>query len=452
VTPRARLLLAGACAAWLTLAFAPARSTAQTAGADSLGDFLKGLADSTDTSYGAQSVTFDTTGLDTLALNALEKPPILKRRGGGPGISPLLGFHRAEGVIVGAGARVGSRQAGWLEPSGTYSFSNKEGRYAFGWRRTLLYRGPERRLTLVERGRIVPGTTRLDLELRYARASLPFAPEHATPRLGNLGAVVSGKNSSSLYEQRGFEGSLALWRGDVRLVAGVRHEDEEPMARVNDWTLLTAEANVPPNLAATNDRYTEPFGSLGFYRSDWEFGALLEARGGGADRWRSRAVLAKALRLGGSVKSYLQIEGGATAANAPPQRRFELGGGRAISSLPLESGGRDHLLLGKIEFVEAHDVLKAIGLPHPDWLVLQPMLAAQGGAVWDDAGGRNVLFSGPPSEAWCGAVGAGLIYRIGIPDPDAVARIYLTKPIGPNSGEMRVRFSLGTTFDLLGRL
>jgi hypothetical protein len=215
---------------------------------------LKGLADSTDTSYGAHSVTFDTTGLDTLALNALTRPPKIPRRSGGASFSPLLGFHRAEGWIVGAGAQVGSRKAGWLEASGTYGFSNEEGRYSFGWRRTLLYRGPQLRRTLVERGRILPGTTRLDLEVRYARESLPFAPEHATPRLGNPDAWLTGNTSSSLYERRGFEGSLTLWTGDWRLEGGVRDADEQPMPLVNDFALFTHDENIPRTSRARTTR------------------------------------------------------------------------------------------------------------------------------------------------------------------------------------------------------
>jgi hypothetical protein len=222
------------------------------------------------------------------------------------------------------------------------------------------------------------------------------------------------------------------------------------MPTVNDWTLLTRDEDGPPNRLATRDRYTEPFGSLAYQRTDWEFGALLEGRGGGEDRWRLRGVLAKGLRLGSSIKAFAQVEGGAAASSAPRQRRFELGGSRAVPTLPIGTGGTDHLLLGKVEFVESHDVLKSVGLPHPDWLVLQPMLFAQGGALWND--GRSVVFAGPTKNAWVGTAGAGLVYRLGIPEPDVLARVYVAWPIGPNSGDTTVRFTLGTTFDLLGRL
>jgi len=415
---------------------------------DSLGNYFKGLADSTDTSYGTQSVTFDTTGLDTLALNALTRPPAIPRRAPGPALYPLFGFHRAEGWILGAGARVGSRQAGWFEPSGTYSFSNEEARYSFGYRRTLLYSGPQLRRTLVERGRIIPGTTRLDMELRYARESLPFAPEHATPRIGNPDAFLTGNTSSSLYERRGFEGSLTLWTGDWRFEGGYRDAKEQNMPLVNDWTLFTHAENVPANLPASAEDYREGFGSVGWWRTDWEMGALAEYEGSG-DRRRARGVLAKAIRLGEPLKAYAQFEYGAAPAAAPLQRRFWIGGPRAVPTLVMDSGGGDHMMLARLEFIEAHDVLAMVGLPHPDWLVLQPLFGARAGATWN-AG--DDTFASPPSQAWAGSAYAGLAYRLGIPEPDVFLRMFVAFPVGPNAGQTTFRVALRAPFDLLGRL
>ena len=414
---------------------------------DSLDLFLKGLADSTDASYGTHSVTFDTTGIDTLALNALTHPPVIKQRRQGASLYPMLGFHRAEGWIVGAGAQVGSRKAGWLELSGTYSFSNEEGRYSFGYRRTLLYSGPQLRRSLVERGRIIPGKTRLDMEVRYARESLPFAPEHATPRLNNPDAWLTGNTSSSLYERRGFEGSLTLWTGDWRLQGGYRDAVEENMPLVNDWTLFTHRENVPRNIPASAEDYREPFGSIGWLRSDWDLGALAEYEGNG-DLWRARGVLAKGINVARPLKAYAQFEYGAAASDAPLQRRWFIGGPRAVPTLVMDSGGGDHMMLGKLEFIEAHDVLKATGLPHPDWLVLQPLFGVRGGATWN----RDEVFAKPPSEAWAGSAYAGLAYRLGIPDPDVFLRMFVAFPIGPNAGQTTFRVMLRAPFDLLGRL
>jgi len=437
------LVLAGAC---------PAVVRAQGAEPDSLGDFFKGLSDSTDASYGTQSVVFDTTGLDSLAAGALLHPPKIKRRGGSLLLAPLLGYHRAEGTIVGLSSRVGTPAKGWLSMSGTYSFGNQQARYAFGYRNTLLYHGLRRTSALALPGRILDGATRLDAEISYARSSLAFMPEHAGHRLWNIEPVLSGRGSASLYEQRGIAGSLTLWTGDWRFVGGARHVNEDPMYVVTDWTLFHSADAAPPNTQAKDEEFTEPFGSLGFRRGDWELAGLIDARGGGADRWRLRGVLAKALRFGPSLKFNTQIEAGATAANAPRQRRFEIGGDRAIPSVPLGTGGTDHLLVGKFEFIEAHDVLRAIGIGHPDWLVLQPMATFQTGVVWDDPAARDVVFSMPPSAAWRSSAGIGLAMRLGVPDPDTMMRFYVGLPVGPDAGKTQMRASLSTTFDLLGPL
>jgi hypothetical protein len=436
----------------LALAAPGTPAHAEDAPPDSLGAFFKGLSDSTDASYGTQSVVFDTTGLDSLAANALLKPPRVKKRGTRFDAAPLLGFHRAEGTIVGLNTRVGTPAAGFLSMGGTYSFGNQLGRYAFGYRRTLLYHGLRRTAALALPGRILDGATRLDLEIGYARSSLAFMPEHAGHRLWNIEPVLSGKGSASLYERRGAEGSLTFWTGDWRFLAGARHVVEKPMYVVTDWTLFHGSDAAPPNTPAVDEEFTEPFGSLGFRRADWELAGLIDARGGGADRWRLRGVLGKSFRLGPDIKTVLQFEGGATAANAPRQRRFEIGGDRAIPSLPLGTGGTDHILVGKFEFIEAHDVLRAIGIGHPDWLVLQPLASFQSGVVWDDPAGRDVVFSKPPSAAWRSSAGLGLALRLGVPDPDTMMRFYVGLPVGPEGGNTEFRASLSTTYDLLGPL
>jgi hypothetical protein len=222
------------------------------------------------------------------------------------------------------------------------------------------------------------------------------------------------------------------------------------MPLVNDFALFTHAENIPANVQAGTDEFTEPFGSIGWVRTDLEAGALAEFRGGGDDLWRARGVLAKALRLGAPLKAYAQVEYGAAAAAAPIQRKFWIGGPRAVPTLVMDSGGTDHMLLGKLEFIEAHDVLKATGLPHPDWLVLQPLFGVRGAAAWDR--GENALFATPPSEAWAGSAYGGLAFRLGIPEPDVFLRMFVAFPIGPNAGQTTFRVMLRAPFDLLGPL
>ncbi len=435
---------------------APERAGAQVPAApDSLEDFLQGLADSTDGAFGAASVQFDTTGLDSILASVSLGPATggsANRRPVRTSWFPILRFHRAEGMVAGAGVVAASPSAGVLEMRGSYGFENKGGRYVFGYRRTLWH--PGRPLTRFDNrtgGRIGAGR-RLDLEIRYARETVAFMPEHTDVDFGAVGAFISGDNAQSVYEMRGFRGQLMLWTGDWGFHAGYRNAKDRAMPLVTRWSLFGAEDEVPPNTLAVDESYAEPFGGIAFQRNDWELGAKLDARGGGSDRWRLRGVLGKAVRLGATIKSFLQIEAGAGAASAPRQRRFEIGGGKIISSLPYGVGGNDHLLAGKLEFIGSQNLLRAIGLEKPDWLVFHPMVFGEAAAVWNDPAGRDVVFSKPPSQSWRGSAGFGVATRIGFPEPDVYWRIGLAWPVGPESGELTLNFSLGRRFDLVDRL
>lgn len=455
---RAQLVLALFLAAGMAgVASAQAKGPAPApaagpAPADSFARFLEDLNDSTDAFFGASSVEFDTTGLDTLTARALDRPPVLPRARVRASTFPVLGYHRALGATVGAGHRHGLGSAGTLDLRGSYATGARLGRYAFAWRRTLWSPGgPLPAYQAMRAGRIGE-RTRLDLDLRYARENLAFMPEHADPDFGATGALISGSGAQSIYEARGASGGLTLWTGDWRFGAGVRDAREKPLPVTTRFSLLGDEDSVEPNTAAAADRFTEPFAGVAFFRSDWELGGVLDARGGGGDRWRVRAALGKALRLGGHLKATTQLEAGAAAARAPRQRRFELGGARAVPTLAYGRGGTDHLLLGRTELLASPDVLDALGLPHPRWLVLQPSLFVDYGNAWDDPAGRDVLLSSPPGAGWRGSAGGGFAWRLGVPEPDVMMRLWMAWPIGPRAGVPSFNMSVGRAFDLVGRL
>jgi hypothetical protein len=436
-----------------TLAHGPARADDAPAPAptDSLALFLKALGDSTDATYGQTSVAFDTTGLDSLAEGALAHPPNIRRRGHSGALSPVVRFHRAEGQVAGLATRVGAPRTGWLGLAGAYAFGNHEGRYAFDYRRTLFASRPT---PLGERGRpgvLGTGVTRLDFTARYERTTTPFMPEHSAMGLSSIDALWTGDSRQSVFERRGVTAGLTLWTGDFRLDAGVRDAVDEPMPLATRWSVFGDRDGVPVNALAAHDRFTEPWGSVAFARADWQLTGALDAEGGGADRWRLHGALGKGLRLGRSVKAALQVEAGAAASLAPPQRRFELGGGLALPSLPRGTSDTDHLLVGKLELVGSQDVLRGVGIHPPDWLVLQPLVFAQAGAAWDDVDARDVVFARPPRTAWKGSAGAGLAYRIGIPDPGTFAKLFVAWPVGRDAGVARLNLAVGTTFDLVGR-
>ena len=62
--------------------------------------------------------------------------------------------------------------------------------------------------------------------------------------------------------------------------------------------------------AATKDAYREPFGGVAYWRSDWELGGRIDARGGGDERWRLRGALGKAVRRAGYRIALANLESG----------------------------------------------------------------------------------------------------------------------------------------------
>ena len=427
----------------------PAPAVAPGTTPDSLGGFLKGLSDSTDAFFGPASVDIDTTGLDSLA-GQPGHPLRSPFRGARGRLRPTLlaRYHRAEGPVLGAGLAVPLAGRANLGARWAYGFSNEQGRYAFEGKALLWSADPGRRVRRRE-GEDAPAA--LDLDLVYARETVPFAAEHAQAFTSTAGALFTWRDRQSVYERRGFTGRLTLHAGGWRVAAGYRDARERAMARATDFTLVGADESVPGVTVADPDDYHELLGGIGFARTDWEYAAGLEARRGGNAAWQARAAMGKALRVGRSIKAYTQAEAGATEAGSPRQRRFELGGPQAVPSLGYGTGGGDHLLLGRLELVEAHDSLKALGLPHPDILVLQASIFAHAGAVWNDPAGRSILFSRPPSAAWRGAAGVALDYRPGIPDPDTFWRFQYAWPLSEESGVARFSISVGRAFDLVPR-
>jgi hypothetical protein len=441
----------GALALALAAALAAAPAAAQTAAApaaDSLGLFLQDLADSTDAYFGGRSVAFDTTGLDSL-LGARWNEA--RRRGGRLGFRglPVLLYHRATGVRLGAIGEIIGPFPGVLRLGAEYGFSDQGGRYQVGWRGTL-WRSPQARWRpdRFARARIGDGP-RVDLEVAYARETLPFMPEHAGRDYGGFQAFLAGTDEQDVYERRGGEAALIGWAGDWRLSLGIRHAAERAMPLATDWSLLGRPEDVVPVDPAREETYTEPFGGVAFSRPDWDVMGMLDARGGGAERWRLRAALGKGFDLPGDLRAVLQGEAGAAPADAPRQRRFELGGARAVPSLQYGYGGGDHLLLASVALISGRDLLRRVGLRPPDFLVLQPELYAQAAAAWDDPARRDVVFATPPGGAWQGTAGFALLYPLGFPDPGNYFKVVFGWPVGSDAGSFNVNLSFRTAFDLL---
>jgi hypothetical protein len=429
------------------LAAAPASAQAP---ADSLDDFLRELADSSDAYFGRASTAIDTTGLDSLAAWAKAHPdslPSPRRRQPRPSIGPRVRYHRAEGVVLGAEAHVPGIGDSELRAGGEYGFSNQHGRYEFSSRRTLLSWGEP----ITRSGAYGRTQTALANRIasfgRYARSTEYFMPEHATPLVSTAGAFFGGIDRQSVFERRGFEAGLQLVGLDGSAGAVWRHARERAMPKRTDWSVWGAEPEVPLVTLADTVEYDEAVLDARWRRRTWDLEVEAEARLGAPSGRRLRLALAKGWRLGPWIKAHTQVEGGAADAQSSPQRRFELGGPLAVPSLGFGDAHGDHLLLGKLEMFYAGDLLAP--LPVPEWLRLDGGVFVHGGAAWDDPAARDVVFSKPPSAAWRGSGGITLTYRPGIPDVATLWRLQYAWPIGPHSGEARFSVSFETAFDLL---
>jgi hypothetical protein len=417
---------------------------------DSLDLFLHSMSDSTNDYFGTASTSFDTTGLDSL-FEVAKVHPLKLTRGGSVSLYPVARYHRTEGMVLGAGARVTSVFGGVANVWGSYGFAGKQGRYAAGWNRTLWRPGQIRPSQRYDSGRIGNGT-RLDFSVRYARETLPIMPEHAAIDFGGASALVSGLNEQSVYEQRGLTTGLTLWTGDWRFNGGFRHAFDSPMDIETDFSFFGDHDEIPVNTPADHDEYSEALAGVGFYRPDWGFGGVLDGRDGGSDRWRLRGALGKNVPVTRWFRASLQVEGGAAAAHAPRQRLFEIGGARAVPSIPYGAEFGDHLLLGKVEVMYGNGIFEALHIGHPHWLVLQPFGFFHSGAAWDDPAERDILFSKPPAQAFHQSVGFGLALRTGVPDPDTYVRFYLAFRTGQDSGGPLPRLTIRVPLDLLGKL
>jgi len=289
----------------------------------------------------------------------------------------------------------------------------------------------------------------LRLEVEYDRQTAYFTPEHSQPAISNLNAFFLGTDRQSNYERRGIKASVRFRIPDWDMTLGYRNAKDQPMPKTTSFTLFGSDSSVPGVTLADPIEYDELFGRVRFARQDWGFAGLVEGKGLGDATWRLRSAVAKDFRLGRPIRGFVQVEGGAAEANAPIQRRFQQGGPVAIPTLGFGVGDTDHVLLGRLELVEGHNLLRLLKVPHPDFMDFNGGVFFHYGAVWDDPARRDILFSKPPGDAWRGAAGMMLVYRPGLPNPRTLWRIQMGWPVGPEGGVARLTLSVGSEFDLV---
>ncbi len=419
-------------AAHLLLVLCGARPVLAQASSDPLAPFLRGLADSTDALFGRDAASFDTTGIDSLILvrGSIRPASMVPSR---PGIHPypVVGFHRATGFVAGAGGSRPIHRSGSIDIRGSYGFAHQEGRYRFAlsW--------PVTPASLRQRGALA-------VRLAYARETIPFASEHATPFSSALSALCTGLDQQSVYERRG--GSVELSWGEASRFAtiGWRAARDQSMDRATTFSLWGADSRVPGVTPARGGSYAEGFIRLAFTRAGLSL-AGAEGQFTSRARWRARLAAAQTAVLLG-CEAHLQAEAGISARPGPAQNRFELGGPLAIPSLRFGDEAGNRLLLGKIELVHGIDLIRTLRVPYLRFMVLHPAIFAHGASVWTSPDGD---WSEPPAEAWRGAAGFALVDIPGYPTPETYIRMQMAWPVGREGGTARFSASIGRRFDLI---
>ena len=421
-------------------------STVTPAPADtSLGRYLDTLRDSSDALFPTIVTPVDTSGLDSVLAVRLAHPGKerdVPARAWRPSFGPWLSFNRVDGPMYGGAVAIGRRRylgeiggrAGYAVGSDTwlgaaeYSKTRETGPLA--WRFDA------------EAGRLTAGIDR----------------ERSDLRLGALRAFLTGNDTRRYLRHDGLSTELAVehpvWRGSI----GYRDMLESPLDVHARWSLFSGSLAVSDNLAAVRGHVHELDYQLGA-RTPWlpftaEAAYATSSPKIGSDfaYRRYRLGLGGDLALGRSFVLVPQFAYGRLTGDPLPQSSFYLGGSRTLRSIEGDAIGGTGMTLARLDLLELPDVLELLHVPHPALLPLQVGVFAATGAVWgvDPYGGPTRPGTDLPEEQeFRHEVGASLLYRPGLPDPNMYVQIGWAWPIGPHSGPPRFSLSYSRGIDLV---
>jgi hypothetical protein len=434
----ARVGLAGCLAAALA---APGAARAQGADPDSaLGDFLGGLADSTDAYFGLSALPVDTTGLDSaLAAGAASAP---RRRRLAAALAPAFRFNRVDGAVWGAAAGLGN-------PGGSGRLGGSL-RWAAGPNQWL----GDGDFTIARPFAGQP----VRLRLGAGRTTDAMDRDAVERRLTTLRALVFGSDRKRYLRRDGFEAGLDRESEAWRVGFGYRDRLERPLAVTTGWNLMRDPLEVPDNLPAVRGRAREFRWSGGFHLPftpfDLEVSHLTSSRSFGSDfeYRRTRATLGADLGLGRWFSGVPQLVYGRLSGEATPQQAFYLGGTGSLRGLPGASRGGAGIALARFDLVCVADVLALARVPHPAAFPVMLGGFAAAGAVWGRDPYLGVSRPGvdwPHAADWVPEAGLSVLYQPGLPDPSDFVRIDVAWPLGPGGLEPRLSVSYTRAVDLL---
>lgn len=438
--------------ALLVAGLAPTARPAHAQAPDTtLGDFFRGLADSTDRYFGSSAAPLDTVGLDsTLAYRITQSDP---RRGERPrsrfelSPSPWLGFNRVDGALWGGGLGIGRAEALGI-------LSGRLG-YAAGpndWLGGAEYR---RRLGLRRAG------GGWSLRAFAGRLTAIMDPERHSRWLATARALVSGGDRSHYLRRDGVRATLERETATWRLGVGYRDELETPLATTTTWNLRDAVPALVGNLAAVGGRVREAHllatarvpglplqAELGYRTS-------LEALGSAFDYRRLRVAVGGDVPVGRFVSLVPQAVYGRLDGDAVPQASFFIGGSHSLRSLPSGLAGGTSTAYAHADLIGAADLARPFRISHLPAVPVQAGLFVATGAVWgrDPYGGPGAPGGDwPGPEAWLSEVGASLLCRPGLPEPEGFVRLDVAWPLGRGERDRRFAISYTRALDVLNPL
>lgn len=414
---------------------------------DSLGVYLRSLADSTDRYFGISAAPVDTAGLDSALAYGLAHPVLERRREGGLRAGPWVSFDRAEGALWG-GTLGWGREARAGDISARLGAAVGPNEWRGGARYAKRWEGPRET------------APRWTLEVSGGRFAAVLDPDLGASFLRVARALIEGSDRQHYFLREGVrvavERESRAWRAGL----AIRDQIEIPLTTTTTWNLLRKTPEVIFNQPAARGRVRELRAAAAArlplipLQVEGSLATSSDALGSDFGYDRARVVIGGELPLGGIAAAVPQLEYGRLTGAALPQASFFLGGHHSLRSLPAEELGGTTKALARLDVFFTPDLLALAHLPHPAALPIQGALFAATGAVagGDPYGGPAATGDRwPEREAWRSELGGGLLYRPGLPNPRGSLRVNWAWPLGTGHGG-RVSMEYAVPLDLLRAL
>ncbi len=410
--------------------------------------YVRSMSDSTDAFFGLTAQEPDTAGLDSALAEGLAKPidakaPVRLQFA----LSPRLSFNRATGAVMGGQAGIGAtrqlgRVTGWAEWANGPDFWMGGGRWVKRW------------------GGDEDGAS-WKLDVSGARDYTAFDRDHFDRQFDALYAVVYGNDRNHYLRTDGLDVALSRTYAQRWATLAYRNQLESPLVTMATWNLFRRKPAVIENRAAALGRASEARLSAGarlprvpvtVEAQWWGAGGPL---GGDFEYSRARVAAGGAFPLGELFALLPQAHYGRVTGQALPQNAFYLGGGPGLRVAHGQSLQGTGAAGASLELLLQDDLLHALHLRQPPVFPIQASVFAGLGACWgyDPVTGLARLTDAnfPESREWQPEVGASLLFRPGIPDPDQYIRFTWALPVGPGDRGMRAALSIGTSLSSLHR-